>query len=155
VYGMTSNPRLDRFISRLALASAKGPVYEGDEAGIKRIVVLDPPVSNVVGRLQALGSDCGEFCVSQGGVVRFRHARQDSPWFYVNRGVSEFQAAAHLFNAFSWSAYDPDDPECEYFEDLASRFRAALEKIEPLGDPAASLWSATVHNTEMGLWALY
>jgi hypothetical protein len=73
---------------------------------------------------------------------------------YVNRGLSEFHTAARLFNAFTWSAYDPDDPECSYFEELISRFRAELEKIEPLGDPAMSLWSATIHNTEAGLWTL-
>ena len=152
---MKANPHLDRFISRLALVSADAPVYAGEEADVRRIVLLEPPDGNVVGRLQELGRDSGEFCVFPGGEVRFRYAGRDEPWLYVNRGLPEFWAAAHLFNAFCWSAHDPDDPECDYFEELVSRFGAELEKIEPLGEPTTALWSATVHNTEAGLWTLY
>ena len=142
-------------MSRLALAKSAGPVYAGNEADIKRIAVLDSPDGKVVGRVQGVGTVGGEFCLFQDGTVRFRYVERGEAWFYVNRGFPEFQAAARLFNAFCWSAYDPDDPECDYFEELARRFGAELEKIEPLGDPTMSLWGATVHNTEAGLWTLY
>ena len=150
---MNSNSRLDRFLSRLATASTTGPAYEGEEADLQRIVFLAPPIGNVVGRLVAMGKEGGRFFLA-GGEVRFRYTRQTGPGFYVNRGVAEFQAAASLFNAFTWSMYDPEDDECECFEEVAKRLQAALEKIEPLGDPAASLWAATIHDAEGGLWTL-
>jgi hypothetical protein len=151
---MKSSSCLERFVSRLAIANATGPVYAGDEAGIQRIILCDPPIGDVVGKLQATGREVGAFCVSRDGEIRFRFA-QDDRWIYVNRGLVEFQAAARIFNAFCWSAYDFDDPECECFDEIAARFSAALEKIEPLGNPDTSLWSATVHDTEGGLWTLY
>jgi len=151
---MIPNPRLDRFLARLGTASTTGPIYEGEEADIQRIILLDPPVGDVVGKLQASGKDMGDFYVSETGEVRFRFVGSRR-WYYVNRGLSEFRAAARIFNAFSWSAYDLDDPECEYFDEMVSRFGKALEQIEPLGDPATSLWSATVQDTEAGLWTLY
>jgi hypothetical protein len=150
---MNSNPKLDRFNSRLAFANANGPVYDGETADINRIVFLDPPIGNTVGKLLCVGN-MGEFFLAPRGEVRFRY-EHDARSIYVNRGVAQFQAAARVFNAFNWSMYDPDDPECEYFDELTTRFGAALEEIEPLGDPNASLWSATVHNTEWGLWTLF
>ena len=102
-----------------------------------------------------MGERMGDFLVFPNGEVRFRYQTGDTPTVYVNRGIAEFQAAARIFNAFNWGSYDPDDYECEYFQELTTRFAAAIEPIELLGDPDASLWSATVHNTEWGLWTLF
>ena len=135
---------VDRFV-----AAPKGHHPQDIFPGCRSVIVLACEFPR-----DALGAEEGEFCLCHSGEIRFRFAR-DERWFYVNRGLAEFQAAARIFNAFSWSAYDFDDPECDYFDEMASRFSAAQEKIEPLGDQATSLWSATVHDTEAGLWTLY
>ena len=149
----TLRSKLDRFNSRLAFANANGPVYEGEEADINRIVFLDPPNGNIVGHLLSMRKRFANFLASPNGEVRYE--AEDGRTIYVNRGITEFQAAARIFNAFNWSSYDPDDCECEYFQELTTRFAAAIQQIEPLGDPNESLWSATVQNTEWGLWTLF
>jgi len=119
----------------------------------KRIVVLPLLEDDVVARLTGTDS---EFYQIPSGEIYFRYPRSGSRRWYVNKSIVAFRKAVAVFNRFCEVHGDDEDTDDDaVWSSLSAELRRELEKIEPLGDPETSLWSATIHDTECGLLSLY
>jgi hypothetical protein len=157
---MTYDPDLDRFFQELkAATSARAPSGKPTPAAAPiQILVLPEPDGDVVGRLGISGRVCGEFCAAANGEIKFRYRHDANRLWYVNKSITAFRKAAAIFNACCERvcelAADNNDTDPEATWALAL-LRSEFERIEPLGDPETSLWSATIHETDGGLLNLY
>jgi len=69
--------------------------------------------------------------------------------------MSAFREAADIFNkCCELHADDSDTDDEAAWALVVAQLRSELERIEPLGDPETSLWSATIHDTDGGLLTL-
>jgi hypothetical protein len=118
----------------------------------KRIVILPLPEGDVVARLIATD---GEFSQIPSGEIYFTYCYGERRRWYVNKSIAAFREAVAIFNRFcEVHADDEDTDDDAAWSLLSSELRREFEQIEPLGDPEASLWSATIHDTEWGLLSL-
>jgi len=119
----------------------------------KRIVFLPQPDGDVVARHS--GPE-GEFYQIPSGEIHFSYREGERRRWYVNKSITAFREAAAAFNrCCEVHAADEDADDEAAWSAIVSELRCELEKIEPLGDPETSLWSATLHDTEWGLLSLY
>ncbi len=123
----------------------------------KHIVVLSVAEGNIVARLESMGLIEGYFRQIPTGEIFFNYSSDEDRRWYVNKSQNAFSEAATAFNkCCEVYAGDDDDPEGHsWFVDAMAKLRNEFESIEPIGDPESSLWSATVHDTECGLFSLY
>jgi hypothetical protein len=120
----------------------------------KRIEILPESVGDVVARHIELGRVVGEFTRIPTGEIYFHYVGDARRW-YVNKSMSAFREAAAIFNrCCEVHADDEDTDDPAVWTALSAQLRSELETIEPLGDSATSLWSATLEDTEGGLLSL-
>jgi hypothetical protein len=121
----------------------------------KRIVILPQPEGDIVARHTELGKVVGQFCQTAGGEIYFNYCG-DTRRLYVNKSITAFREAAAVFNrCCELHADDEDTDDGAAWSLVVLQLRREFERIEPLGAPETSLWSATVHDTESGLLTLY
>jgi hypothetical protein len=121
----------------------------------KYIRILPEPDGDVVAHYPQLGTVVGEFFRVPSGEVYFRY-RGENRRFYANRNLKAFTEAAAVFNRCCEVHADDEDTDDDVAWSLvAAQLKREFESIEPLGDPATSLWSATIQDTQGGLLSLY
>jgi len=70
--------------------------------------------------------------------------------------MSSFRDAAAIFNrCCEQHAQDENTEDDAAWAEIVAQLRSELVKIEALGNPEMSLWSATIHDAEGGLLTLY
>jgi len=121
----------------------------------KRILILPQPEGEVVAHHTELGKIAGEFYQIPSGEIYFSYLGE-SRRLYVNKSITAFRDAAAVFNRCCELHADDEDTDDELAWSLVvAQLKRDFESIEPLGEPEASLWSATIHDTEHGLLSLY
>lgn len=121
----------------------------------KRIEILPESIGNVVAQYIELGRVAGEFTRVPTGEIYFHYVGYGRRW-YVNGSMGALREAAAVFNRFCESVAENDDTDDPaVWAAVAAELRFEFEGIEPLGDPATSLWSATIEDSEGGLLSLY
>jgi hypothetical protein len=122
----------------------------------KRIVILSQPDGDVVVRHTALGRVVGEFYQIASGEIHFSYREGERRRWYANKSINAFREAAAIFNrSCELHAADDHTDDDAAWSLVAAQLRSEFESIEPLGEPEASIWSATIHDTEWGLLSLY
>ena len=155
---MTYDPDIERFFQELRSAQAaldKAAAAQPSPASIpKRIIILTEPDGDIVARHTEFAKAIGEFTRVPTGEIYFHYLGDGRCW-YVNKSMSAFCEASAVFNRFcELHANDEDTDDPAYWGPIAAQLRSELESIEPLGDPALSLWSATLEDSEGGLLSL-
>lgn len=120
-----------------------------------RIAVLRVPEGDVIATIEPSGD---AFRLAPGGEVYFYYAHAPARCWHVNSSLGAFLEAVRIFNQCGadvcefFEAAGDAEPEATW---VLERLRLELGQIEPLGDPASCLWSATVEDAEGGLLRLY
>ena len=122
----------------------------------KQIVILPGMAGDVVARYAVLGKVAGEFSRVPGGEICFRYHNEGNRCWYVNKSMAGFREAATVFNrCCELHAGDQNTDDEAAWALVVAQLRSEFERIEPLGDPETSLWSATIYDTDGGLLTLY
>jgi hypothetical protein len=120
-----------------------------------QIVMLPKPDGDIIARID---DPSAAFQLAPSGEVYFHYSHEPAHRWYVNRSMSAFLEAMHIFNkcgedACQLFAEDPHaEPEATW---VLERLRSELGRIEPLGAPETCLWSATVEDADGGLLRLF
>ena len=120
-----------------------------------QIVVLPMPDGDTIARI-----DCpaGEFQLASNGEVYFHYSDEPTHRWYVNRSMSAFLEAVHIFNKCGedvrqlFAEDENAEPEATW---ALERLRSELGSVEPLGASETSLWRATVEDADGGLLRLF
>ncbi|HEY1172679.1 MAG TPA: hypothetical protein VGH19_15020 [Verrucomicrobiae bacterium] len=122
----------------------------------KHIIFLTQLNSKIIAHYIELGEPIGEFHQTDTGEIFFNyHQATDRSW-YVNKTLAAFRQSAEIFNRFCLQHANDENTDDESIWSLAAaQLQHDLEQIEPLGDPATSLWSTTIYDTEWGLLNLH
>jgi hypothetical protein len=155
---MTYGPDIEQFFRELKSAKAASDKAAATPLSTpsvpKRITILTEPDGDVVARHTESGRVLGEFTCAPTGEIYFQYVGSGRRW-YVNKTMSAFCEASAIFNRCCELHVDDentDDPAV--WAAMASQLRSGFERIEPLGDPESSLWSATLNDSEHGLLRL-
>jgi hypothetical protein len=158
---MSYDPEIELFFQRLRESKAAWlAAYSAKPFAPQlphHIVILASPEGHVVARHLFEPDVNGEYHQAPTGEIFFRYPFDREPKWYVNKSLTAFSQAATIFNNYCdfLLTYEPDEEvAAAEFVEKTAQFRSDLEKIEPLGDPATSLWSATIHSTPGGLLPL-
>ena len=156
---MTYDPDIEQFFRELKSAKAASDKAAATPLSIpsvpKQIIIFAEPEGAVVARHTESGTVLGEFTRAPTGEIYFQFVGDGRRW-YVNKSMSAFTDASAIFNRFCElhvDDEDTDDPAA--WAAIAAQLRSEFEKIEPLGDPGSSLWSATLNDSEYGLLSLW